>query len=239
MRDLVANTTILVSRRSGANGAGANDVSFTTVISGDGNRVAFGSLANNLSNEDDDGFANVFVRDLASARTTLINRGTGSAGAPASGGASNSPAISPSGRFVAFTSGADNLSADDDNAETNAFLRDLDESTTVLASRANGARGAGADASAQFPVVSDNARVAFASTANNLSTDDSPFDDVFVRDVLADTTELVSRAPGAAGAAANAFSAAPSTSADGRYVAFQSLATTWSPGGPSSQHLPP
>ena len=151
MRDLVANTTVFVSRRSGADGAGANDVSFTAVISGDGNRVAFGSLANNLSNEDDDGFANVFVRDLASARTTLINRGTGSAGAPASGGASNSPAISPSGRFVAFTSGADNLSADDDNAETNAFLRDLDESTTVLASRANGARGAGADAFGPVP----------------------------------------------------------------------------------------
>ena len=35
----------------------------------------------------------------------------------------------------------------------------------------------------------------------------------------------MSRAPGAAGAAANAFSSAPTTSADGRYVAFQSRAS--------------
>ena len=109
---------------------------------------------------------------------------------------------------------------------TNVFLRDLDESTTALASRANGARGAGGGRQRpSFPVVSDNARVAFSSTATNLSAEDSPFEDVFVRDALADTTELVSRAPGAAGAAANAFSAAPTTSADGRYVAFLSRAS--------------
>jgi hypothetical protein len=226
VRDLVANTTVFVSRRSGANGAGGNDVSFAPAISADGTRVAFASRADNLSNEDDNGFPNVFVRDLTAATTTLISRATGAAGAPAAGAASNFGAISPSGRFVAFMSAADNLSADDVNATTDIFLRDLDESTTALASRANGARGAGADANSSFPSVSDNARVAFSSTATNLSADDSdPFEDVFVRNVLADTTELVSRAPGAAGAAANAFSSAPTTSADGRYVAFQSRAS--------------
>ncbi len=226
VRDLVANRTILVSRRSGANGAGVNDLSFAPAISADGTRVAFASRADNLSSEDDDGFPNVFVRDLTAATTTLTSRATGVAGAPAAGGASSGPAISPSGRFVAFTSFADNLSADDDSAAQDIFLRDLDESTTALASRANGARGAGADANSSSPSVSDNARVAFSSTATNLSADDSdPFEDVFVRDVLADTTELVSRAPGAAGAAANAFSTDPTTSAEGRYVAFQSRAS--------------
>jgi Tol biopolymer transport system component len=226
VRDLVANTTVLVSRRSGPNGAGGNDTSFAPAISADGTRVAFGSRADNLSTEDDDGFPNVFVRDLTAASTTLISRATGAAGAPAAGGPSNPGAISPSGRFVAFTSAADNLSADDDNAATDVFLRDLDESTTALASRATGPGGAGADETSLFPAVSDNARVAFSSTATNLSAEDTdPFEDVFVRDALADTTELVSRAPGAAGAAANGFSTDPTTSADGRYVAFLSRAS--------------
>lgn len=226
VRDLVAGTTSLVSRRPGPGGAGANDGSFGPAISADGNRVAFFSVADNLSTEDDDGFAQVFVRDRAAATNTLVSRATGPAGASGTAGPSTNPRISPSGRFVAFESGANNLSAEDDDSATNIFLRDLDEATTTLASRATGAAGAPADANSLSGGVSDNARVAFSSVANNLSAaDDDAFDNVFVRDVLAATTELVSRAPGAAGAAANASAASPTTSADGRYVAFTSRAS--------------
>ena len=131
---------------------------------------------------------------------------------------------------MTFQSTANNLSPDDRNAVINVFLRDLDESSTALASRANGPNGAGGDADsadpASRPVVSDNGRVAFISQANNLSADDNDaLTNVFVRDALAGTTELVSRAPGPAGAAANASSGGPTTSADGRYVAFDSPAT--------------
>ena len=48
---------------------------------------------------------------------------------------------------------------------------------------------------------------------------------MFVRDAFAGTTELVSRAPGATGAAGNSNSVLPATTADGRYVAFISVAT--------------
>ena len=229
VRDLVANTTILVSRRAGAGGVAANDDSFNPTISGDGNRVAFSSGANNLSNEDDHGPGNVFVRDIAAATVTLVSRASGVAGAPAHDDSSN-PAISPSGRFVAFESSANNLSPDDRNVFINVFLRDLDESTTTLVSRADGPNGAGADGNsadpASHPVVSDNARVSFISEANNLSADDNDaLTNVFVRDALADTTALVSRAPGPAGAAANSTSRNPTVSAEGRYVAFESAAT--------------
>ena len=225
VRDLVANTTTLVSRRAGPNGAGANDNSRSPTISGEGGRVAFDSDANNLSTEDDNGPANVFVRDLAATTNTLVSRATGPAGV--GGNADSGTAdISPSGRFVAFGSDANNLSGDDDNAVGNIFLRDLDESSTALASRASGPRGAGADSSSSFPVVSDNGRVAFQSLANNLSAaDNDAVPNVFVRDALADTTELVSRAAGPGGVAANQSSVAPATSTDGRYVTFQSFAT--------------
>ena len=229
VRDLVANTTTLVSRRAGASGPAANSDSFNPSISGDGNRVAFASDANNLSNEDDNGVGNVFVRDIAAATITLVSRATGVAGAPA-GDSSSNPDLSPSGRFVAFESSANNLSPDDRNAFINVFLRDLDESTTALVSRAGGANGVGGDANsadpASHPVVSDNARVSFISEANNLAGDDNDaLTNVFVRDALAGTTELVSRAAGPAGVAANATSRNPTISADGRYVAFESSAT--------------
>ena len=68
--------------------------------------------------------------------------------------------------------------------------------------------------------------MAFISQANNLSADDNDaLTNVFVRDALAGTTELVSRAPGPAGAAANSISGGPTITADGRFVAFDSPAT--------------
>ena len=225
VRDLVANTTTLVSRRPGPGGAGANDNSIDATISADGSRIAFSSQANNLSTEDDDAEQNIFVRDLETATNALVSRASGAGGAPGNG-ESESADISSSGRFVAFRSDADNLSGEDVNTEINIFVRDLDQSTTALASRANGPGGAGADGSSLDPVVSDNARVAFQSSGDNLSAaDDDGVNNVFVRDALADTTELVSRAAGPAGAAANNSSFTPTTSADGRYVAFLSLAT--------------
>jgi Tol biopolymer transport system component len=225
VRDLVANTTTLVSRTPGLGGAGANDNSFNPAISGDGNRVVFQSGANNLSNDDDNTVTNVFVRDLAAGANALVSRATGVAGVAGDGGSSDAD-ISPSGRYVTFLSASNNLSAEDDNAVTNVFLRDLDQSTTALVSRADGPGGAGANASAVAPVVSDNARVAFWSNADNLSAfDNDAFASVVVRDALAGTTELVSRGPGPANVAADQGSFLPATSADGRFVAFQSLAT--------------
>jgi Tol biopolymer transport system component len=229
VRDLVANTTTLVSRASGPGGAGGDGSSTNPSISANGGRVAFDSFAENLSTEDDT-VQDVFVRDIGAATTTLVSRATGAAG-PVGDGGSGAPDISPSGRFVSFVSDANNLSSEDDNTVENLFLRDLDASTTALVSRATGAAGAGANDNSIDPVVADSARVAFMSFASNLSGEDNDaVSDVFVRDALAGTTELVSRAAGSAGAAADAFSQSPTTSPDGRYVAFMSLATNLVPG---------
>jgi Tol biopolymer transport system component len=225
VRDLVANTTRLVSRTPGAGGPGGNDDSRRPAISDDGNRIVFQSVADNLSAEDDNGTQNILVRERVAGTNTLVSRATGAGGAPAND-SSDRAEISPSGRYVVFQGRGDNLAGDDNNGVTGIFLRDLDESTTALASRANGAGGAGADASSFDPVVSDNARVAFSSGADNLSAEDNDaVTNIFVRDALAGTTTLVSRGPGPGGAPADNGSAFPSTSQNGRYVAFQSTAT--------------
>jgi len=225
VRDLQSGTTTLVSRGSGPAGAGGDLGSFAPSISADGRYVAFTSLATNLSGDDLAGF-DVFVRDLVSGTTVLVSRADGLAGAPGAG-ASTSASISADGRRVAFASGAANLSDDDIDAVTSRVLvRDLDAGSTVLVSRATGTAGAPAGAPALAPAISaDGRHVAFESAATGLSPDDvGGVSDVFVRDLAAATTTLVSRAPGATGAGGDGNSAAAAISADGSRVAFTSSA---------------
>ena len=73
-------------------------------------------------------------------------------------------------------------------------------------------------------ISADGRYVAFESDATNLASGDTNgVRDVFVRDRIAGTTERVS--VGAGGLEGDGASAAPSISADGRYVAFESHAT--------------
>ncbi len=220
VRDLERNTTTLVSRAP--NGDGADGGSSAPAISDDGSRVAFLSDAANLSTEDA-ATQDVFVRDLAAGTTTLASRASGASGAAATG-LSQSPSISADGMRVAFVTGSPNLSPGEDAAGPDVFVRDLAASTTTLASRATGAAGAGGDAPSTDPAISADGRsVAFRSAASNLSAEDlDSVSDIFVRDLAAQTTTLVSRAAGPAGAAGDAASGEPSVSASGRYVAFSS-----------------
>src|SRR5215203_5977887 len=91
----------LVSRVSGANGAGADSGSELAAVSADGRYVAFTSSAGNLSGEDVDPVSDVFVRDLQTSVLTLVSRATGAAG-PGGTTTSSSASISADGRYVAF-----------------------------------------------------------------------------------------------------------------------------------------
>jgi hypothetical protein len=86
-----------------------------------------------------------------------------------------------------------------------------------LVSRAAGAAGAKANGDSFNAAVSADGRlVAFDSFASNLHPDDGDNSaDVFVRDLQAGTTTLVSRAAGAGGAKANNYSDEAAESADG------------------------
>ena len=162
--------------------------------------------------------------------TILVSRADGPRGV---GGDGNSvtPSISASGRYVAFASRARNLVAADNDSQRDVFVRDLSSGDTVLASRAGGQNGAAGSGISLDPSISADGRyVAFASTATNLSSDDTDGSlDVYVRDLVAGTTELASRASGPVGAPADQFSSHPSISADGRHVAFESQANNLSP----------
>lgn len=231
LHDRQTGATVLVSRATGAAGAPADADAAAPTISGDGRYVAFASGASNLSTADADPAGDVFVRDTKTDATILVSRASGTSGAAADAG-SGSPAISADGRHVAFSSYATNLVAPAlPQHSTQYYLRDLDTGVNVLVSRADGAGGALGDDNDPFggartmAVSADGSRVAFMSWADNLSAaDEDSTQDIFVRDVAAGTTTLVSRA-GTDGPGGNGNSDTPSISDDGKLVAFASGAT--------------
>ncbi len=136
---------------------------------------------------------------------------------------SDGPSVSSDGRYIAFESPADNLVAGDTNDCLDVFVRDTVAGTTAVVS-VSSSGAPGNDYSHSPSISADGRFVAFSSRATNLSPGDSNGqEDVFVRDLLAGTTVRVS--VDSAGIEADHFSHHPSISADGRYVAFESVAT--------------
>jgi Tol biopolymer transport system component len=200
-----------------ANGGSA----FAPSISADGTLVAFTSLASNLVPGDANAHHDVFVRDRAAGSTERVS--VASNGAEADNG-SLWPVISADGSTVAFRSLASNLDPTHQNPNTpynHLFVHDRDTGTTELVDVSTTGGPGSANCCSTPPAISgDGNLIAFDSGASNLA---SGFGQVYLRDVAAQTTTVVSVST--AGALANAGALEPSISADGRYVAFRSSAT--------------
>lgn len=135
-------------------------------------------------------------------------------------------AVSADGRYVAFASKAPNMVPGDLNGNTDVFVRDMVARTTRLVSVNVFGTGTGNGASGSPSISADGNLVAFFSTSSNLHAEDvDVIPDVFVRNMSTGEMILVSRASGALGSKGNGASSSPAISADGRYVAFESIAT--------------
>ena len=135
--------------------------------------------------------------------------------------------VSDDGRYVVFTSTAGGLSSTSDtNSNYDVYLRDLWTGTTRLVSVNSAGNNAGNSNSGGATISSDGRFVAFFSQATDLVSipDTNDNYDVFVRDMTAGTTRLVSVNVSNNGAA-NGGSIYPYINADGRYIAFESFAT--------------
>ena len=217
VHDRLTGTTTLVSVATG--GAQGNANSRGPVMSADERVVAFHSLSDNLSPNDTNAADDVFVHELATGVTTRVSvSSTGEGSALLARG----PSISGDGRFVGFTSLSANLVPGDLNSVDDVFVHDSATATTVRASEALG--GGAGDRDSYFASLSGDGRyLAFASVATDLVPGDTNVQqDIFVRDLVAGTTERVSVATG--GGEGHGFSFYPAISADGGHVAFHSLA---------------
>ena len=203
--------------------AGGNGDSVDPQISPDGRFVLFNSTAGNLApNTGGQLCSQVFLRDRAGNTTTLVSvnlNGFGGNGNSAYGG------MSPDGRYVVFTSDASDLVAGDTNGYSDVFVRDMAAGTTVLASVSTG--GSEGNGASSHPVMTPDGRyVAFLTTATNLAVGGKNNPDIFLRDLVAQTTVAMSSA---AVASSPLFPGATfsslSITTNGRYVAFASTAT--------------
>ena len=204
-------------------------------ISGDGRFVAFDSAASNLVPGDTNGALDVFVHDRLTGATERVS--VDSAGVQGNS-SSTFPAISADGRFVAFVSEASNLVAGDTNGAENAFAGNdvfVRDRVTRQTERMS-VDSAGGQANNNFiestAISADGRVVAFVSAASNLVPGDTNGTlDVFVHDRQTGATERVS-VDSAGGQANSPFLAVGglAISADGRFVAFDSLASNLVPG---------
>lgn len=145
--------------------------------------------------------------------------------------------ISDDGRWTVFLSEANNLVPGQvANPGSDVFLFDRVSGTTTLVSRAAGTTATeGNNYSFEATISADGAFVAYTSYADNLVAGYSKasylgMEDVYLFDVAAGTTTLVSRNSTSATTGGDSWSLFPSISGDGRFVAFQSLATDLVPG---------
>ncbi len=223
IRDRVNGTTERVSIAS--DGTEANGVSAEPRVSDGGHFVVFNSAATNLVAGDTNGNMDIFLRDRLAGTTERVSLATGGAQA---NGYSGQADISADGRYVYFISDSNNLAVGDTNGAFEVFVRDR---TTGITNRVSvstaGVQGNGLSRGIS---ISDDGRFAsFRSEASNLvSGDGNGVSDAFVHDNVTGVTERVSVANG--GSEANGYSGAGSVSADGRYVAFSSLASNLVPG---------
>jgi Tol biopolymer transport system component len=227
VRDLEAGTTELVSIASG--GARADGPSSSPSLSADGRYVAFTSRATNLGPTGDDGAWDVFVHDRATGVTEQVSRRVGEATAGARGD-SGEPVISGDGRFVAFTSTADDLVPGGSRGSVEVFVSD--RVTGVVEQASVSSAGEEGNGYSFGPAISDDGNlVAFTTDAFDLvGLDDDVVSVVAVRDRAAGTTTLVS-APGAGAAPdLDSESVVGHVSADGSEIFFFSDAADLVPG---------
>ena len=214
-KDLLTGELVLCSRS--ASGAQADGASFVPEINADGRYVAFESNATNLVAQATSS-KQVFRKDLLTGQVKLAScTPDGVQGS----GESWWTSISGDGRFLAFTTQADNLLPQPITFEQ-VLRKDLQTGEIRLVScDASGAPGN--NGSEDSSLSADGRFVAFESGANNLVPGDLALWDVFRKDMRTGAIERCSS--NAAGTGANATSIVADISGNGRFVAFESGAT--------------
>ncbi len=224
VRDLEKNTTTRISVSS--SGIEGNKSSYWPFISADGRYVTFISEADNLVENDKNGMGDVFIADIQKGGTELVSIGL-------DGGSGNDlsfwSSVSEGGRYVVYMSNATNLVPSDNNDAWDVFLRDRQTGVTSLVSFAYD--GSQANSQSEYPVISsDGNSIAFASDATNIvQGDTNGYRDVFEYNRTTGKTIRVSIATDGTQTNEGTQAFVISISADGRYVAFPSLATNLVP----------
>lgn len=196
------------------------------VFNARGDALAFQTAAVLPGIPDSNSTDDVFLAPILMDHVDLVSQRHPEVSLMSGGGPSTlwSGALSHNGRFVAFTSAADNLVPNDSNGRRDVFVRDLVAGTNALVSV--GLDGRSGQGESWQPRISANGRrVVFTSIATNLVAGvGSSLTNVYVRDLDAGTTVMANvQDRGDEKAKGDALN--PRISADGETVTFESTAT--------------
>jgi Tol biopolymer transport system component len=227
VRDLQTGMTERISVAPG--GAQLTGDSYAVALAASGRFVVYSSTLHPLVSST---WSQLFVYDRTTGVTELLS--ANSAGVIGDFQTTGPADITRDGRFVAFVSEAGNLAPNGMASGADVFLRDRASGTTQLVSVALGGAHPNGQSTSEVAVSADGRFVAFSSQASNLvAGDTNATRDVFVRDMIAGTTERVSLTDAggqAQPANVNQGSGHLGMSADGRFVAFWSSIADLVPG---------
>ena len=230
--DRKKGTVALVSHAAAGTTAG-DGMSYSPVVTPDGSRVLFASVADNLAADvpDHNLGEDVFSYDTASAGLTAVTRHAPGLPSISPEGGTSATTVSGDGRWVVFTSFAPWVIAGQIDAKltSDVFLHDRATGATVLISHAAGSATRTAQGSSvQTAVSADGRWVLFRSDAPGLVAGPPPATGetrLYLFDRLAGTSVLVARM-----ASSDNDLVTASLTPDGRWVAFVSYATDLVPG---------
>lgn len=221
--NLQTATTTLVSKSS--SGVTGNNSSDSPSISADGRYVVFASNATNLVSDDTNSWQDIFMHDLQTSTTTRIS-------VTSDGTQLNQlsfyPSISGNGRYVVFSSRANNLVNNDTNGIQDIFLKDTQTgaisrlSVNSIGEESTGFQGINYN---DYGVISEDGKfVAMKSSAWNLvGNTHSGVHYIYLRDIELGTTIRISNS-NTGGLPFNS-SFGISISADGQYITYTSDAS--------------
>lgn len=198
-----------------------NNTSLFGEISRDGRYIAFFSLASNLVAGFVNGgsIANAYRADLATGTIALMSHVPASA-TTAGNGSAFGPVISADGRCVAFSSDSTNLTPDPVVTTESAYLWNQG-TVSLVAFNAAGTATANAPSS-PIAISTDCRYVLFRSSGSNLVVGGASGLQLYLRDMVARTTTLVSHAASSPTTSTNGRSDGLAMTPDGRFVAFYS-----------------
>lgn len=219
--DLHTGATTLVSNLHRADEQGPDPVSaYNPAISGDGRRVVYESSAGNQNFAKRYGRIGTLVTDVRTKRTRPVSR-------PVQDVPESQSSYNP------------------DVASDRVIFEAVRGGRTVILARRSGTKAeqqvfAGTPAGRatfadpyEASLSRDGTRVAFTVASGTVATPSSARSRILLRDLRTGAQIVVSRANGRQGAVAGAFSADPSLSPDGRFVAFTSTDPVL--GGPAGE----
>ncbi len=225
-KDMQTGHVLLCSSNSSGTEGNAGSLGGSGVphINSDGRYVAFHSLASNLGPVTTPGRFNVFRKDTQTGQVLLCSSNSSGAEGDTD---SEYASISSSGRYVAFMSQSTNLGPATTAGRWNILRKDLQTGQVSLCS-SNSAGVQGNSDSDWMSMSADGNLIAFDSSSTNLGPATTAGRwNVFRKDMTEGQVVLCSS--NSAGVQGNNGSFTASISAEGRYVAFDSMATNLGP----------